>query len=44
VAVANCSRNNEVVYRDLNVLKQQPPNYWTLIIARQNSHGSKKTT
>ncbi|RTZ96391.1 MAG: precorrin-2 C(20)-methyltransferase [Deltaproteobacteria bacterium] len=44
MAVANCSRDEEVVYRDLTVLEQQPPNYWTLIIAKQNSHGPKKTT
>jgi precorrin-2/cobalt-factor-2 C20-methyltransferase len=44
VAVANCSRDEEVVYRDLTVLEQQPPNYWTLIIAKQNHHGPKKTT
>ncbi len=44
VAVANCSRDEEIVYRDLTLLEQQPPNYWTLIIAKQNNHGPKKTT
>ena len=44
MAVANCSRDDEVVYRDLDRLKQQSPNYWTLIIAKQNHHGPKKTT
>jgi precorrin-2/cobalt-factor-2 C20-methyltransferase len=35
VAVANCSRKDEEIYRDLNLLKDKRPNYWTLIMARK---------
>lgn len=42
VAVANCSRENETIYPDLKALGQQPPNYWTLIIAKQNKNGFQK--
>jgi precorrin-2/cobalt-factor-2 C20-methyltransferase len=44
VAVANCSRNDEVVYKDLHVLQQQSPNYWTLIIGKQRNHGPKSSS
>lgn len=44
MAVANCSRNDEVVYKDLSVLQQQPPNYWTLIIGKQKNHGPKPSS
>jgi precorrin-2/cobalt-factor-2 C20-methyltransferase len=34
VAVSNCSQESEEVYTDLEALGRQPPNYWTLIIAK----------
>ena len=36
VSVANCSRKEEKVYYDLRDLEHERPNYWTLIIAKQN--------
>lgn len=42
VAVANCSREDEKVYRDLNLLKHQRPNYWTLIMARKKHDAPEK--
>jgi precorrin-2/cobalt-factor-2 C20-methyltransferase len=36
VAVADCSRENQRIFPDLKELCSQPPNYWTLIIAKQN--------
>ena len=44
VAVANCSRDNEAIYKDLSTLPQQTPNYWTLIIAKQKDHGPKRSS
>ena len=44
VAVANCSRDNEAIYKDLSNLPQQMPNYWTLIIAKQKDHGPKRSS
>lgn len=38
VAVANCSKPNQSIYNDLNDLEKNPPNYWTLIIAKHDSH------
>jgi precorrin-2/cobalt-factor-2 C20-methyltransferase len=35
VAVTNCSREDEKIYKDLKMLGQKQPNYWTLIIAGQ---------
>jgi len=40
VAVANCSRKDETIYRDLKALREKRPNYWTLIISRQKRHAS----
>jgi len=37
VAVSNCSKDNETIYTDLELLGQQQPNYWTLIIANHDS-------
>jgi precorrin-2/cobalt-factor-2 C20-methyltransferase len=37
-AVADCSTEKECIYTDLKQLEQQEPNYWTLIIAKQNGH------
>ncbi len=42
VAVANCSRENETIFADLRSLADQPPNYWTLIIAKQKKNGLPK--
>jgi precorrin-2/cobalt-factor-2 C20-methyltransferase len=42
VAVANCSRQDEQIYRDLNLLKHQRPNYWTLIMARKKHDASEE--
>lgn len=36
VSVANCSRKEEKIYYDLRDLANETPNYWTLIIAKQN--------
>ncbi len=36
VAVANCSREDEKVFRNLKRLAREQPNYWTLIIAGQD--------
>lgn len=36
VSVANCSREDEKIYYDLRDLANETPNYWTLIIAKQN--------
>lgn len=43
VAVANCSRPNESIYKDLSDLGKNPPNYWTLIIAKRNGHDTDKS-
>jgi precorrin-2/cobalt-factor-2 C20-methyltransferase len=40
VAVANCSREDETIYRDLKTLREQRPNYWTLILSRPKRHVS----
>lgn len=40
VAVANCSREDETIYRDLKTLREERPNYWTLIISRQKRHAT----
>jgi precorrin-2/cobalt-factor-2 C20-methyltransferase len=40
VAVANCSRKDEMIFRDLETLREQRPNYWTLIISRQKRNAS----
>ena len=37
VAVANCSRKDETIYRDLKTLREERPNYWTLIISRSKA-------
>jgi precorrin-2/cobalt-factor-2 C20-methyltransferase len=42
VSVANCSRKEEKIYYDLQVLANEPPNYWTLIIAKQQSDVASK--
>jgi precorrin-2/cobalt-factor-2 C20-methyltransferase len=36
VSVANCSRKEEKIFYDLRDLANEAPNYWTLIIAKQN--------
>lgn len=36
VAVVNCSRDDQAIIKDLRGMAQLPPNYWTLIIAKQN--------
>jgi len=38
VAVVNCSRKDETIINDLGLLREQRPNYWTLIIARHKRH------
>ena len=38
VAVVNCSRADEKIIQDLDLLREQQPNYWTLIIARHKRH------
>jgi len=40
VAVANCSRKDETIYRDLKTLREERPNYWTLIISRSKRHAT----
>jgi precorrin-2/cobalt-factor-2 C20-methyltransferase len=35
VAVANCSRENEEVIRDVKGLAQRDPTYWTLVMAKR---------
>jgi precorrin-2/cobalt-factor-2 C20-methyltransferase len=40
VAVVNCSREDEKIIKDLEALRQQKPNYWTLIIARHERNDS----
>ncbi len=42
VAVSNCSTDEQVINTNLKELGKQPPNYWTLIIAKRNKHVSKK--
>ncbi len=42
VAVSNCSTDEQQVNTDLKELGKQPPNYWTLIIAKRHGHVSKK--
>jgi precorrin-2/cobalt-factor-2 C20-methyltransferase len=37
IAVTNCSQEEEEIHTDLNRLRQQKPNYWTLIMARRNN-------
>jgi precorrin-2 methylase len=39
VCVANCSRDDEKIYYDLQNLENERPNYWTLIIAKHNRTG-----
>lgn len=39
VAVCNCSRPDERIYRNLCKLEGQLPNYWTLIIAKRKGDG-----
>jgi precorrin-2/cobalt-factor-2 C20-methyltransferase len=39
VGVANCSMENEEIIEDLRTLKEKPPGYWTLIIAKKNGSG-----
>jgi precorrin-2/cobalt-factor-2 C20-methyltransferase len=36
VAVADCSRENQRIFSDLKELCRRPPNYWTLVIAKQH--------
>lgn len=36
VSVADCSRKEEKIYYDLRELANETPNYWTLIIGKQN--------
>jgi precorrin-2/cobalt-factor-2 C20-methyltransferase len=40
MAVTNCSREDEEIHKDLKILGQKPPNYWTLIIAGQHKNGT----
>ncbi len=35
VGIINCGREDEAVYHDIRQLLDQPPNYWTLIIAKR---------
>lgn len=42
VAVANCSREDQQIYTDLQAMAGQSPCYWTLIIAKRNGHASQK--
>ena len=37
VGIKNCSHLNEEIIPDINVLRDRAPDYWTLIIAKQNS-------
>jgi precorrin-2/cobalt-factor-2 C20-methyltransferase len=39
VGVANCCMENEEIIEDLRSLKEKPPGYWTLIIAKRNGRG-----
>lgn len=39
VAVTHCSTVQQEIHLDLKALAKQPPNYWTLIIAKRNGHG-----
>lgn len=39
VAVVNCSRADEKIIKNLESLREQQPNYWTLIIARNKRNG-----
>ncbi|GAB6906968.1 Precorrin-2 C20-methyltransferase [Desulfosarcina cetonica] len=38
VAVANCCLENEEVIEDIRTLKARKPGYWTLVLAKKNSH------
>lgn len=42
LAVVDCSLESQKIYTDLQDLAQQPPNYWTLIIAKRNGHATQK--
>jgi precorrin-2/cobalt-factor-2 C20-methyltransferase len=43
VGVSNCALPNEAIEPDINELVDRPPNYWTLIIAKQKKpHASPK--
>jgi precorrin-2/cobalt-factor-2 C20-methyltransferase len=42
LAVVDCSLESQKIYTDLQALALQPPNYWTLIIARRNGHATQK--
>ena len=43
VGVKNCSQPDEKIIPDIEVLSQQSPDYWTLILAKQNiKNGSAK--
>ena len=35
VAVKNCGLPDQQVITDINSLKSSPPNYWTLVLAKQ---------
>jgi precorrin-2/cobalt-factor-2 C20-methyltransferase len=37
VGIKNCSHLNEEIIADISVLRDRAPDYWTLIIAKQNS-------
>ena len=42
LAVTHCSTAQQQVHLDLNELAAHPPNYWTLILAKRNTHGFKR--
>jgi precorrin-2/cobalt-factor-2 C20-methyltransferase len=42
LAVTNCSREDERIHLDPRALEQLAPNYWTLIIAKRNGHGTQE--
>ncbi|MGD9367719.1 MAG: precorrin-2 C(20)-methyltransferase [Desulfobacteraceae bacterium] len=44
VSVANCSRKEEKIYYDLQALANERPNYWTLIIAKQQPDVASKNS
>lgn len=44
VAVSNCSRDDQHIYHDIGELQNQEPNYWTLIIAKQDKHEPSPTS
>lgn len=37
VAIKNCGLPDQEIVRDLESLKNCPPNYWTLVLAKQKN-------